>query len=59
MEQVITGNQAFERLIPPFHIWTKLKSIFKEERPLVYERHSKAKLALENLKANSIPVGKD
>ena len=39
-EQVINGSQEFEILLPPFHIWDKLKVIFKEMGPITYEIHS-------------------
>ena len=60
MEGVICGNQAFEILSPPFHIWENLKVIFKEVVYLAYERHTEVELYLENIKYHNIQtVGKD
>ena len=58
LEGIINGDQYLKRLRPSFHIWTRMKNIFKEMVPLTYERHSEAELALQNLKDNSIVVGK-
>ena len=59
LEGIISGDQAFERIKPPFQIWTRMKNVFKEMGPLTYERYSEVELSLENLKANIIPMGKD
>ena len=37
----------------------KIKYIFKYLEPLSYEIHLEVELALENLKAHKIPMGKD
>ena len=58
MEGIISGSQEFEILMPPFHIWEKLKVILKEAGPLTYERNYEVELALENIEVNNIPVGK-
>ena len=58
LEGIINRDQYIERLRPSFHIWTRMKNISKEMAPLTYERHSEAKIMLQNLKDNSIVVGK-
>ena len=58
LEGIINGDQYLERLRPSFHIWKRMKNIFKEMVPLTYERHYEVDLALQNLKDNSIVVGK-
>ena len=58
LEGIINGDQYFEILQPPFHIWTIMKTIFKEMGPLTLERHSEEKLALENIEENNISVCK-
>ena len=58
LEGIINGDQYLERLRPSFHIWTRMKNIFKEMAPLTYKRHSEEELVLQNLKYNSIVVGK-
>ena len=44
VEQVISGSQEFEILMPPFHIWDKLKIGFKYMGP--HEIHSEENMAL-------------
>ena len=58
LEGIINGDQYLKRLRPSSHIWKILKNIFKGMEPLSYKRHSEADLALQNLKDNSIVVGK-
>ena len=58
LKGIINGDQYLKRLRPSFHIWTRMKNIFKEMASLTYERHSEAELALHNIKDNSIVVGK-
>ena len=59
LEGVINRDQYLKRLRTSFHIWTRMKHIFKEMAPLTYERHYESDLALQNLKDNSIAVGKN
>ena len=58
LEGIINGDQYLKRLRPSSHIWTIMKNIFKEMEPLTYERHYEAELVFQNLKDNSIVVGK-
>ena len=58
LEGIINGDQYLKRLRPSFYIWTRMKHIFKEMVSLTYERHFETKIASQNLKDNSIVVGK-
>ena len=58
LEGITNGDQYLKILRPSFHIWIRMKNIFKEMVPVTYERHFEVDLALQNLKDNIIVMGK-